>query len=91
MALCDDHNWSGEGTCPYCQTLDDIYFNRKIWAENPTQIDKPVVGDDTFMKNVRDALENGYDRLCAHCGVGVYDISDIHERGCPEYDAERAR
>jgi hypothetical protein len=53
--------------------------------------DEPVVDNDTFMENVREALSKGFDRLCAHCGVGVYDDSDIHERACPEYDAERAR
>jgi hypothetical protein len=42
--------------------------------------------DGTFMENVREARENGYDRLCATCGVGVYDASDIHERTCPEYE-----
>lgn len=47
--------------------------------------DAPVVSDETFMANVREALGNGYDRLCARCGVGVYDESDMHERACPEY------
>ena len=45
---------------------------------------------ERFMANVREARENGYDRLCAHCGVGVYDDSDMHDRGCPEY-VETAR
>lgn len=44
-----------------------------------------LVSDETFMNNVREARENGYDRLCAECGVGVYDDTDIHERGCSEY------
>jgi len=47
----------------------------------------PVVSDATFMENVREALENGYDRVCARCGVGTYDDSDIHEMPCPEYEA----
>ena len=45
----------------------------------------PVVSDETFMGNVREALENGYDRCCAHCGTGTYDGYEIHERACPEY------
>lgn len=48
--------------------------------------EKPVVDDDDFMDNVRDALENGYDRCCAHCGVGTAgDETEIHERECPEF------
>ena len=47
---------------------------------------EPVVDDATFMENVREALSNGYDRLCARCGVGTAgDDMDIHERRCPEY------
>lgn len=46
----------------------------------------PVVDDQTFMGNVREALENGHDRCCARCGVGTaFDDMDIHERGCPEF------
>lgn len=49
--------------------------------------DQPVVDDHRFMENVREALTNGYDRVCAHCGVGTaYDGLDIHERRCPEFD-----
>jgi uncharacterized protein (DUF983 family) len=48
---------------------------------------KPVVDDLTFMENVLEALENGYDRLCAHCGTGVYDGFEIHEKACPEFVA----
>lgn len=52
-------------------------------------VDVPVV-NKTFMENVREALSNGYDRCCAHCGVGTsWDDMDIHERGCPEYRALR--
>jgi len=48
---------------------------------------EPVVSDETFMRNVREALGNGYDRLCAHCGVGTAFFNlDIHERACPEFD-----
>lgn len=51
-----------------------------------TTDEQPVVADDTFMGNVRDALGNGYDRVCAHCGVGTAgDDMDIHERKCPEF------
>lgn len=46
----------------------------------------PVVDDETFMENVREAHVNGYDRVCAHCGVGTAgDDMDIHERRCPEF------
>lgn len=51
---------------------------------NPLPVD-----DETFMATVREARENGYDRVCAICGVGVYDDSDMHARGCPEYEEER--
>ena len=47
--------------------------------------DTTAVDDKTFMENVREALSNGFDRCCSHCGIGVYDESDMHERGCPEY------
>lgn len=54
-----------------------------------TTMDSPVVSDATFMENVREALGNGYDRLCAHCGVGTAgDGLDIHERACPEFNAD---
>jgi hypothetical protein len=47
---------------------------------------RPVVDDARFMQNVREALINGYDRLCANCGVGTAgDDMDMHERGCPEF------
>jgi hypothetical protein len=45
----------------------------------------PIVDDATFMDNVREALENGYDRCCARCGTGTYDGYEIHEKSCPEY------
>lgn len=49
-------------------------------------VDQPVVSDATFMENVREALGNGYDRVCANCGVGTAaDDTDIHERACPEF------
>lgn len=52
----------------------------------------PAVDDATFMANAREALGNGYDRLCAHCGVGTAtDDLDIHERACPEFDEEAVR
>lgn len=47
--------------------------------------DTPAVDDAKFMANVREALSNGFDRCCSSCGVGVYDDSDMHERGCPEW------
>jgi hypothetical protein len=45
-----------------------------------------VLVDEAFMKNVREARENGYDRLCAECGCGIYDVSDFHDRACSEYE-----
>lgn len=39
--------------------------------------------DRSFMDNVREARENGFDVVCVICGVGVSDGLDIHERGCP--------
>ena len=57
-----------------------------------TPEEQPVIDDAAFMKNVRDALGNGYDRLCAHCGIGTAgDDMDIHDRLCPEYDEANAR
>jgi hypothetical protein len=51
--------------------------------------DLPSVEDKDFMENVREALGNGYDRCCAHCGVGTAgDDMDIHERACPEWTKE---
>lgn len=47
-------------------------------------IEVPTVDDRTFMENVREALGNGYDRLCAHCGVGTAG-DDMDERSCPEF------
>lgn len=53
--------------------------------------EEPVVDDATFMKNAREALSNGYERLCAYCGIGTArDGMDIHERRCPEFDEENA-
>ena len=53
---------------------------------NTEQAEQPVVPDDTFMENVREALVNGYDRVCARCGIGTAgDDMDIHERKCPEF------
>lgn len=49
-------------------------------AEKPTPIP-----DDEFMKNVVEARDNGFDFLCAYCGVGLYDESDIHDRYCSLY------
>lgn len=50
------------------------------------QVEIPVVDDQTFMENVREALINGHDQCCAHCGVGTaFDGMDIHETQCPEY------
>lgn len=50
------------------------------------------IDDATFLYNVREARENGYDRVCVECGVGVVDDSDMHEGGssgilprCSEY------
>lgn len=46
----------------------------------------PVVDEATFIANVHEALSNGHDRVCAHCGVGTSpDDLDIHERRCPEF------
>jgi hypothetical protein len=54
--------------------------------------EETVVDDETFMENVREALGNGYDRVCAHCGIGTAgDDMDIHERVCPEYDEAASR
>jgi hypothetical protein len=54
--------------------------------------EQPVVADATFMENVREALGNGYERVCAHCGVGTAgDDMDIHERACPEFDEAMLR
>lgn len=53
--------------------------------------EKTAVDDETFMENVREAIENGYDRCCVKCGTGVYDGYEIHDRACPEYDPDQAR
>jgi hypothetical protein len=57
-----------------------------------TETETPVVDDGTFMENVREALSNGCDRLCAHCGIGTAgDDLDIHERVCPEFSEWMSR
>lgn len=58
-------------------------------TDEPTP--EPVVSDARFMENVREALMNGYDRLCARCGIGTAgDDMDIHERACPEFTEWRS-
>lgn len=52
-------------------------------GDDPTQHDVPVVDDATFMRNVKDGIENGYDRCCAWCGTGVFDGMEMHDRACP--------
>ncbi len=48
--------------------------------------EQPVIDDARSMENVREALGNGYDRLCARCGIGTAgDDMDIHEPACPEF------
>jgi hypothetical protein len=57
-----------------------------------TEDERPVVDDETFMENVREALVNGYDRVCARCGVGTApDNLDIHMSNCPEFDEKLMR
>ena len=38
-----------------------------------------------FIPNVIEARENGYEEVCAECGVGIYDDTDMHERGCSRW------
>ena len=51
--------------------------------------------DETrFMVNVREARENGYDLVCAECGVGMndedFDDAEAHEARCPHRGRDRA-
>lgn len=42
----------------------------------------PTVDDQTFLENVREARENGFDLVCSECGAGMSgDGMDIHEPG----------
>ena len=50
-------------------------------------IDTPD-GAARFLKNVREARENGFENLCPCCGCGIHDDSDFHDDGCTEYPEE---
>lgn len=41
--------------------------------------------DNQFQRNVKDARDNGYDFLCAVCGAGITDDSDMHDLWCPHH------
>ena len=47
----------------------------------------PVLTDEKFMANVREARENGHDIVCVECGSGIFDDSDIHDRECSSYES----
>jgi hypothetical protein len=42
-----------------------------------------AIAEQTFLRNVAEARENGFTLVCAECGAGIYDESDLHERNCP--------
>lgn len=42
-------------------------------------------GIERFLRNVREAQENGFDLVCGCCGVGLADESDMHDLGCVHY------
>ena len=44
--------------------------------------------EERFWKNVREARANGFDLLCAVCGIGIHDDSDTHEPWCPQSGEE---
>jgi hypothetical protein len=54
--------------------------------------------DEQFMRNVREARENGFDMVCAECGTSIdtsegFDSPDSHEMFCernPEYEENHA-
>jgi hypothetical protein len=48
------------------------------------------MSDDRFLKNVREARENGYDLCCSECGAGIYDDSDDHDFYC-SHNPEKAK
>lgn len=54
-------------------------------AASPVQAQSaPIVDDEQFMDNVREALDNGCEAVCAYCGTGLAgDGLDMHERACP--------
>lgn len=39
-------------------------------------------GRERFIANVVESRENGFEQVCAECGTGLYDESDMHARGC---------
>lgn len=82
----EERDW--DQGCPLCGKPADEHPNEDLLPVTPspaTPVEQPAVDDVTFMENVREAIENGFDLVCSRCGVGVYDESDIHERRCPEF------
>lgn len=41
--------------------------------------------DDRFLRNVKEARYCGYAFVCAECGCGIQDESDMHDPLCPDY------
>ena len=54
----------------------------QVNAETSKPDDVQEIPDGTFMDNVHEARECGYDMVCVECGVGLVDGLEIHERGC---------
>jgi hypothetical protein len=52
------------------------------------------ISDERLLRNVRDARDNGYDLVCAECGVGMtddeFEEEGSHDVGCPNEGRDRA-
>jgi hypothetical protein len=57
-------------------------------ARTPYRFERGEFPASTFLLNLKEARENGYELVCAECGVGINDDSDWHDSGCPEYPEE---
>lgn len=48
-----------------------------------------------FFRNIEDARDNGYDLVCAQCGMGMTDDDfenvGAHDTGCPNAGRDRAK
>lgn len=48
-----------------------------------------------LLRNITDARSNGYDLVCAQCGMGMtddeFESEDAHDIGCPNIGRDRAQ
>lgn len=53
-----------------------------------------MVDEERFIHNVADARDNGFELVCAQCGIGMtddeFEDADAHDTGCPNEGRDRA-